>query len=438
MKITVIGAGLAGLTAAHRLQQAGFSVNVLEKSQSPGGRMAEAHDLGLNYLTGARLIYSFSKSVMRLVRELDLAGQLRHGLTTPVSTCSLMGEHPVQMSPGPRLIFNSPLSGGQRWRLLQLALWLAARRFSVNPDRLLDWHDYDEGSLYEFFNQRSLGQVSKIYIEPIFRGARGWRMTDVSPVFFLSTTAHMHGASAYTFDDGIGALTERLAQSLDVTYCADVKNVIRTVSGGCELSYELKGLLYSACADLVICAVPGPLSARIVSEPTLEEAQFFKSVKYSSGYIVHFGINRSVEPYVRFLSRDVNTSIAAVEVVDQSRTASSYLSRISVYLSPEMVIDLNNKPVVDGELPSIWNDLPDDVARHLEPGYGHVVQQRIQNMLPLFYPGYLKELSAFERYQTNSRKQIYYAGDYLSHALLGGACRSGEDIAQAVISNWSG
>jgi oxygen-dependent protoporphyrinogen oxidase len=103
-----------------------------------------------------------------------------------------------------------------------------------------------------------------------------------------------------------------------------------------------------------------------------------------------------------------------------------------------MVIDLKNKPVVDGELPSIWNDLPDDVARHLEPGYGHVVQQRIQNMLPLFYPGYLKELSAFERYQTNSRKQIYYAGDYLSHALLGGACRSGEDIAQAVISNWSG
>ena len=37
MKITVIGAGLAGLTAAHRLQQAGFSVNVFEREQSPGG-----------------------------------------------------------------------------------------------------------------------------------------------------------------------------------------------------------------------------------------------------------------------------------------------------------------------------------------------------------------------------------------------------------------
>ena len=437
MKITVIGAGLAGLTAAHRLQQAGFSVDVFEREQSPGGRMAEAHDDGLNYLTGARLIYSFSKSVMGLIRELDLTDQLCHGLTIPVSTCSLAGEHSVQISPGPQLLFNSPLSYNQRLRLLQMGVGVAGRRFSTNSDRLLDWQHYDEGTLYEFLKQRSLDQVTQIYIEPIFRGARGWRMTDVSPVFFLSTTTHMYGAHAYTFDDGIGVLTERLAQNLDVTYCADVKNVNRTVFGGCELSYELNGLLHSMPSDLVICGVPGPLLARIVSKPTTEEAQFFRSVKYSGGYVVHFGIDRSVEPYVRFFSRDVSTSIAGVEIVDQSTIPSSYLSRISVYLSPEAVIEQKSQPVVDGELPAIWNDLPDDVARHLDLGYGHVVRQRIKNMLPLFYPGYLKELSAFESYQTSGKKQIYYAGDYMSHALLGGACRSGEDVAQAIISDWA-
>jgi oxygen-dependent protoporphyrinogen oxidase len=437
MKITVIGAGLAGLTAAHRLQQAGFSVNVLERAQSPGGRMAEAHDLGLDYLTGARLIYSFSKSVMGLIRELDLTDQLCHGLTIPVSTCSLAGEHPVQISPGPRLLFNSPLSCGQRWRLLQMAAGMAGRRFSTNPDRLLDWQHYDEGTLYEFLKQRSLDQASKIYIEPIFRGARGWRMTDVSPVFFLSTAAHMYGAHAYTFDGGIGVLTERLAQTLDVTYCADVKNVSRSATGGSELSYELNGLLYSTFADLVICAVPGSLSLRMVSQPTPEESQFFRCIKYNSGYVVHFGIDRSVEPYVRFFSRDVSTSIAGVEIVDQSTIPSSYLSRLSVYLSPEAVIERKSQPVIEGELPPIWNDLPDDVARQLDRGYGHVVQQKIENMLPLFYPGYLKELSVFETYQTSGKKQIYYAGDYMSHALLGGACRSGEDVAQAIILDWA-
>ena len=437
MKITVIGAGLAGLTAAHRLQQAGFSVDVFEREQSPGGRMAEAHDVGLNYLTGARLIYSFSKSVMGLIRELDLTDQLCHGLTIPVSTCSLAGEHSVQISPGPQLLFNSPLSYNQRLRLLQMGVGVTGRRFSTNPDRLLDWQHYDEGTLYEFLKQRSLDQASQIYIEPIFRGARGWRMTDVSPVFFLSTTAHMYGSHAYTFADGIGLLTERLAQNLDVTYCADVKNVSRAASGGSELSYESKGLLHSTHTDLVICAVPGSLSLSIVSQPTAEESQYFRCVKYSSGYIVHFGIDCSVEPSVRFFSRDVNPSIAAVEIVDQSTIPSSYLSRLSVYLSPEAVIERKSGSVVDGELPAIWNDLPDDVTRYLDRGYGHVVQQKIENMLPLFYPGYLKELSAFESYQMRGKKQIYYAGDYMSHALLGGACRSGEDVAQAIIADWT-
>ena len=87
---------------------------------------------------------------------------------------------------------------------------------------------------------------------------------------------------------------------------------------------------------------------------------------------------------------------------------------------------------------ALSDDLPDDVARHLDRGYGHVVQQKIENMLPLFYPDYLKELSVFETYQTSGKKQIYYAGDYMSHALLGGACRSGEDVAQAVIVDWAG
>jgi oxygen-dependent protoporphyrinogen oxidase len=437
MKITVIGAGLAGLTAAHRLQQAGFSVDVFEREQSPGGRMAETHDDGLNYLTGARLIYSFSKSVMGLIRELDLTDQLCHGLTIPVSTCSLAGEHSVQMSPGPQLLFNSPLSYYQRLRLLQMGVGVAGRRFSTNPDRLLDWQHYDEGTLYEFLKQRSLDQVTQMYIEPVFRGARGWRMTDVSPVFFLSTTAHIYGSHAYTFTDGLGLLTERLAENLDVTYCADVKNVSRAASGGSELSYESKGLLHSTHADLVICAVPGSLSLSIVSQPTAEESQFFRCVKYSSGYIVHFGIDCSVEPSVRFFSRDVNPSIAAVEIVDQSRIPSSYLSRLSVYLSPEAVIERKSEPVVDGELHAIWNDLPDDVARLLDLGYGHVVRQRTKNMLPLFYPGYLQELSVFENYQMHGKKQIYYAGDYMSHALLGGACTSGEDVAQAIISDWT-
>ncbi len=55
--IAVIGAGMAGITAARTLMQAGFKVSVFEKSHGPGGRMATrstpygSFDHGVQYFT---------------------------------------------------------------------------------------------------------------------------------------------------------------------------------------------------------------------------------------------------------------------------------------------------------------------------------------------------------------------------------------------------
>ena len=55
--IAVIGAGMAGITAARTLVQAGFKVSVFEKSHGPGGRMATrstpygSFDHGVQYFT---------------------------------------------------------------------------------------------------------------------------------------------------------------------------------------------------------------------------------------------------------------------------------------------------------------------------------------------------------------------------------------------------
>ena len=97
-------------------------------------------------------------------------------------------------------------------------------------------------------------------------------------------------------------------------------------------------------------------------------------------------------------------------------------------------MDLKTRQESVGELPNVMNDLSDGIGMHLDISDWEIVEQRIENMLQLFYPGYLKKLSAFEQYQGSGKKQIYYAGDYMSHALLGGACRSGEEVAQSIIA----
>lgn len=55
-KIIIIGAGLGGLSAACRLAKAGFSVTVLEKNDSVGGKVNSVEANGYKFDTGASLI----------------------------------------------------------------------------------------------------------------------------------------------------------------------------------------------------------------------------------------------------------------------------------------------------------------------------------------------------------------------------------------------
>lgn len=54
MNIAIIGAGIAGLSAAHRLQEAGANCTVFEKSRGLGGRMATRRTHSLEFDHGAQ------------------------------------------------------------------------------------------------------------------------------------------------------------------------------------------------------------------------------------------------------------------------------------------------------------------------------------------------------------------------------------------------
>lgn len=56
MKITVIGAGLGGLTASALLAHQGHSVTILEKNEAPGGKISEHTAQGFRFDTGPSLL----------------------------------------------------------------------------------------------------------------------------------------------------------------------------------------------------------------------------------------------------------------------------------------------------------------------------------------------------------------------------------------------
>ena len=69
-KVLVIGAGIAGLTAAWQLQKAGMNVKVLEASGRVGGRMSTDSVNGFVVDRGAQFLSSHYALLLSMVREL--------------------------------------------------------------------------------------------------------------------------------------------------------------------------------------------------------------------------------------------------------------------------------------------------------------------------------------------------------------------------------
>jgi len=75
--VIVVGAGIAGLTAAYALQQRGLRVLVLEREASAGGRMRSERHGDFVVDRGAQFVASSYRNMRVLVDELGLRGNMR-------------------------------------------------------------------------------------------------------------------------------------------------------------------------------------------------------------------------------------------------------------------------------------------------------------------------------------------------------------------------
>src|ERR1700682_590233 len=85
--IVIIGAGIAGLTAAYQLAQAGKQVLVLENNADVGGRMTTVEWEGFKVDSGAKLVTTADKHILDMARAVGLQDQLvqsSNGLTIAI------------------------------------------------------------------------------------------------------------------------------------------------------------------------------------------------------------------------------------------------------------------------------------------------------------------------------------------------------------------
>ncbi|VXD25919.1 conserved hypothetical protein [Planktothrix serta PCC 8927] len=96
--VAVIGAGASGLTCAQQLQNAGYSVIVLDKSRGVGGRMATRRIAGTRADHGVRYLEPQGEKLQQLIQYLKTSEPLENQLQLWTNTLYEFKENQLQPS----------------------------------------------------------------------------------------------------------------------------------------------------------------------------------------------------------------------------------------------------------------------------------------------------------------------------------------------------
>ena len=231
MRVLVVGAGLAGLTAGHRLQQAGAEVAVLEARDRVGGRVwSHTFDNGTVVELGGEWIDSSQQSVRRLAEELGLS-MLDTG--QDFITRDLIGQ--------------SPIPEDEHRRVAEALFDLIE---SLGPDRL------EEMTADELLGQVGEPGAAMTVLRSRLEGTFGVTLDRIVAADLDEEFGLVQASSYLRVDGGNDRIAQALAEHLDVRLSTPARRVRQTPSG-----VEVVTDAASFIADRVVIAVPLPIVA---------------------------------------------------------------------------------------------------------------------------------------------------------------------------------
>ncbi|MFF7558443.1 protoporphyrinogen oxidase [Streptomyces pseudovenezuelae] len=307
--VVVIGAGIAGLAAAHRLTQRGARVTVLEASDRVGGKLLPGEIAGARVDFGAESMLARRPEAVALAREVGLDERLRAPATATASIWTRGALRPMPKGhvmgvPGSAEALAGVLSEEGLARIAQDA---ELPRTEVG----------DDVAVGEFVAARLGREVVDRLIEPLLGGVYAgdaYRISMRSAVPQLFQVARTHtsltegvreiqarmaagrqtGPVFMGIEGGVGTLPLAVADAVragggEIVTGTPVSELRREPSGGWKIVTADRPLH----ADAVIVAVPAPAAAGLLRAEAPEAATELDTVEYASMALVTLAYRRS-------------------------------------------------------------------------------------------------------------------------------------------------
>lgn len=412
-RVAVIGAGLAGLSAARELRAAGAAVTVFEREPQVGGRVRTVPIDGVPVDVGAQFIAAFATEVLDTARTAGLAGVLRP--RPPRSAVAVDGA--ARALNGARdLVAGDLLSLRSRLRLVALLAPLLRALPRLDPHRLATAAPFDRRSADAFARRWAGPETAERLVEPLLRGLLYWDSATTSEAVLLVMLAAgvRNGSRAFVITGGMQRLPEALATDLDVRTSSPVLRIEPT--GNCvDVVTDTGGIT----VDGVVCATTASVAAKVVVGLPDSAAEFLRSVCYSRTLVVTYRQGPDTPPLACSLLYPVTTApeLAAIIPAGQGLVSVFLAGPDCERLAPTAILEAVRATGVSTE----WTG-----------GAVHRHTWRWEEAVPRFPAGSLRRRAAAPP-ETLHPGRVAFAGDYLAAPHVEGALRSGRAAALTLL-----